>query len=55
MFCLLAVLLVRLTELQIKLQKFTKETVWDSLGVLLTGNAEMTPRHSNSNGMFSNH
>ena len=46
--------LVKLSELQIKLQKFTRETVWDSLGVLLPGNAEMTPRYSDSNGKFSN-
>ena len=46
--------LVKLNELQIKLQKFTRETMWDSLGVLLPGNAEMTPRYSDSNGKFSN-
>ena len=48
--------LVKLNELQIKLQKFTRETVcmWDSLGLLSPGNAEMTPRYSDSNGKLSN-
>lgn len=47
------VLLVE-SELQIVLEKFTKGKMWSSLGALLPGNAEMTPRCSDTTGKLSN-
>lgn len=38
------------SELQIRLEKATREMMWTTLGVLLPGNAEVTPRCSDSIG-----
>ena len=38
------------SELQIKLEKATREVMWSDLGVLLPGNAEITPRCNDTLG-----
>ena len=43
------VLLVE-SELEMILEKVTRGKMWSSLGALLPGNAEMTPRYSDTNG-----
>ena len=49
-FLHLPIVLVVGSELQIRLEKTRREIVWDSLGMLLPGNAEMTPRCSDTLG-----
>lgn len=46
-FC--TVLLVE-SELQMILEKVARGRMWSSLGALLPGNAEMTPRCNDANG-----
>ena len=38
------------SELQIRLEKTTQDVAWDSLGMLLPGNAEMMPRCNDTLG-----
>ena len=38
------------SELQIRLEKDNKEMMWSDLGVLLPGNAEITPRSNDTLG-----
>ena len=51
LLCIL-VLLVN-AELHIILEKANEELYWNSLGVLLPGNAEITPRWSDKDGQFN--
>lgn len=43
------------SELQIKLEKATRDMMWNDLGALLPGNAEITPRCNDMLGENQSH